>query len=96
MKMNDEYLILVLYLNVDDIDSEDLNEYKEHVTKKITPSFYGEFIIIPVVGSPTRMECINPKYITDLDLIRKNEELLYELNNKLHNELNEINKNEKN
>lgn len=83
-----ENKILVFYINVARINSEDIDMFVHDVAKRITPkTFNGEVIIIPTITSDTKVECINPKYITEKDLIQEHENLMNELNNKLHEQL---------
>lgn len=83
-----ENKILVYYIGIGDLDSVDVPEYIDKVAKKITPStFQGEIIIMPVLGSDSRIECINPKYINDKELIEVHEELMKELNIKLKQQI---------
>jgi hypothetical protein len=92
-----ESKILVIYIGVFGIRSEDITDYTQKVSKKIIPStFEGEIIVIPVHSPDTRIECINPKYITDADLIKEHTEMMKKLQEELHNELKVLkeNKNE--
>jgi hypothetical protein len=63
-----EIKILVIYIGIGGIRSEDVDSYMKKVTEKITPrTFEGEIIVLPtqlLVAPDTRIECINPKYIT--------------------------------
>jgi len=79
-----EIKILVIYVGVMGIRSEDIDTFVNKVSKKIIPeTFQGEIIIIPVQSLDTKIECINPKYITESELIRENTELIKELQNNL-------------
>ncbi len=90
-----EYKILVFYIGIAEINHEDIQDYIQKVIKKISPdTFKGEIIVIPTHTYDTRVECINPKYITDDKLIQQHENLMKELNHNLYNQLKEI-KNEK-
>lgn len=83
-------LILVYYLSIDNVD--DVEEFMGEVMKKISStsvSEESEIIAVPVFGE-TRIECINPKYITDSDLIKKHERLMSELHEKLENQIDQI------
>ncbi len=91
-----ENKILVFYIGIYGIDHNQIETYVNMVAKKITPvSFNGEIIIIPIHSYDSRVECINPKYITKKELIKENESLINELNNKLKEQI-DIQKNEKN
>ena len=91
-----ENKILVFYVGIAGIASEDVETYVKKVTETITPTtFNGEIIVIPTHSYDTRVECINPKYITNDELIQKHETLMKELNNNLYNQI-KIMENEKN
>lgn len=80
-------LILIYYISINGIRSADLEEFIDKIKSKIILStIEAEFIIIPVDGE-TRIECINPVYITNGDLIKKHERLMSELHEHLNNEL---------
>jgi hypothetical protein len=75
-----EHKILVVYVGVAMIRSEDIDNYVHKVASKIIPTtFEGEIIVIPVQDINTRIECINPKYITEPELIQRHSELMKEL-----------------
>ena len=85
----DNKLILVYYIGVKSIDDEDIPEYMNKVAKSISiNSVECEIIFIPVMSYDTRIECINPKYITDNELIFKHNNLMNELNYELQNQIN--------
>lgn len=91
--------ILVYYISVIDIKPEEYEEYFYQLKNKILSqsiSDSSEIIFVPVYGE-TRIECINPKYITDGELIKKHERLMSELHEHLSSQLNQLNekKNEK-
>ena len=86
--------LLVIYVGVANIRSEDISDYIHKVAEKITPkTFKGEVIFIPTQSTETRVECIDPKYITDVELIKEHLELMKDLNEKLNNQINQINNN---
>lgn len=96
-KINNNVKILVIYVGVAGVRSEDIENYVNNVAKRITPTtFDSEIIIIPVQSTETRVECINPKYITDESLIIENERLMKELHNEINKQINILkeNKNE--
>lgn len=66
-------LILVYYIGVGLIDDDDISQYVNEIINKIKSEsdIVGEMIIIPTKDIDSRIECINPKYITDSDLIRE-------------------------
>lgn len=83
-----EKKILVAYVGVMGIRGEDIDTFVHKVASKITPTtFEGEIIIIPVQSPDTRIECINPKYITETDLIVEHSKLMKELQYALTHQL---------
>lgn len=79
-----ENKIFVIYIGVAGIRSEDIPSYVKKVTEKISPtSVEAEIISIPVQRHDTRIECINPIYITNDELIKQHEELIKKLNEEL-------------
>ena len=70
--------ILVFYLSITGIRSEDVEQYVAEISKKIMPNIDAEAIVLAVDGE-TRVECINPVYILNDDLIKKHERLMAEL-----------------
>jgi hypothetical protein len=82
-----EAKILVMYIGIGGIRSEDVDTYMKNVVERITPkTFEGEIIVLPtqlLVAPDVRVDCINPKYITEPELIREHTELM----NKLQEEL---------
>ena len=94
-----ENKILVIYIGVSGIRSEDIETFTNKISKKITPTtFKGEIIIIPIQSQNTRIECINPKFITNKNLIKEHTEMIIKLQKELQNQLEQLklNKNEKN
>jgi len=83
--------ILVIYVGVAGLRSEDIPEYINKLSKKITPiSFEGEIIYIPTQANDTRIECINPIYITEEQLIIENTEKIKKLNEKLQFQIEQL------
>lgn len=83
-----EHKILVVYVGISGIRTEDVDTFIHHVTSKIIPTtFEGEIIIIPAQQLDTRIVCINPKYITEPELIQEHTELMKELQDALHEQL---------
>jgi hypothetical protein len=92
--MVDEKKILVFYIGVAGIRSEDLQDFVYKVSSRITPStFEGEIIMIPTQGSETRVECVNPVYITDEELIKKHTDLMQELQLELRHQVTQLKEN---
>ncbi|MDA3779607.1 MAG: hypothetical protein PF487_05185 [Bacteroidales bacterium] len=72
-----ESKIFVIYVGVQGIRIEDIPEYVKKVTEKISPtSINGEIISIPIQSSNTRIECINPTYITNSKLIKSHTNIM--------------------
>ncbi len=84
MEKNDEKKILVFYVGIANLDATDIPEYMDDIKEKfVLKSFDGEIILLPIRSENSRIECINPKYITDPELIRENRLLLDELTEQL-------------
>lgn len=93
--MEKENKIFVIYIGVAGIRSADIEDYTRQITSRIVPeSVNGEFIIIPIQSYDTRIECINPKYVTDEELVNKHTELMKELHKELQHQIQQL-KNEK-
>lgn len=78
-----EYKIYVYYLSTSGMDNSEVHTTIMKVSKDITES--GIFqalgsvcLVLPILGEG-RLECINPIYITNEELIKKNTLLLEEL-----------------
>ena len=86
-----EAKILVIYIGINGIRSEDIDTYMKKVTEKIVPvTFEGEIIVLPtqmLVAPDTRIECINPKYITEAELIKQHTEMMKKLQDELQVQL---------
>lgn len=79
-----EKLIFVIYVGVQGLRSEDIQDFVHKLSTKIIPtSIEGEFIMIPTQSPDTRIECINPKYIVDVDLINEHTEMMKKLQEQL-------------
>jgi hypothetical protein len=78
--MKEETKVFVIYIGIAFVRDVDIPDFIERVKENLIPSnVEGEFIIIPVQSTDTRIECINPTYITDDKLIRKHRLLMDEL-----------------
>ncbi len=76
--------LLVIYVGVQGIRGEDIESFVYKITKRIAPStLKAEIIIIPTQSPDTRVECIDPKYITDADLIKEHTEMMKTLQEQL-------------
>jgi hypothetical protein len=83
-----EHKILVVYIGIVGIRSEDIDTFVHKVADKIVPTtFEGEIILIPTQQSDTRIECINPKYITEPELIQEHGKLMKQLQDALLEQL---------
>ena len=87
--MTKENRLYVIYAGVQGIRSEDIEDYIHRISTRIVPT-EGETIIIPVQSPDTRIECVNPIYITDADLILEHTELMKELNENLRNQVEQL------
>lgn len=91
-----EKLVLVIYVGVQGLRSEDIQDFVHKLSTRIIPaSIEGEFIMIPTQSPDTRIECINPKYITDAELIKEHTEMMKKLQEQLQYQSEQI-KQEKN
>ena len=89
--MDNDIKILVMYIGVAGIRSEDIPEFVAQVTQKITPkTFEGEIIAIPTQSPDTRIECINPRYITEPKLVQENTKLMEKLKYELQHQLDQL------
>ena len=89
-----ESKILVIYVGVQGIRSEDIQEFVHKLSNKLAPTnFEGEIIVIPTQSPDTRIECINPKYITDDVLIKEHTEMIKKLQEELQNQLEQLKEN---
>lgn len=86
--------ILVIYIGIAGVRSEDIDTYIARISDKIIPeTFDGEVIILPEQSVNTRIECINPKYITNKELMREHEEMMIKLQEELKIQLNMLKEN---
>jgi len=94
--MTEEPKIYVLYVGVQGIRMEDIGYFVTEISKRIAPeNIKGEIIVIPTQAPDTRIECINPKYITDADLVKEHTEMMKKLSENLQHQLEQL-KEEKN
>jgi hypothetical protein len=81
--------ILVFYVDVRMIEGEEIEEFISKISTRVYSQLIDtQSIFIPVYGE-TRIECINPIYITDSELIKKHERLMAELHEHLKNQIDE-------
>lgn len=79
--------IFVIYVGVQGLRSEDIEDFVKKISTRITPTtFDGEIIVIPTQSPDTRIECINPTYITDVKLIKQHTESMERLNTELNHQ----------
>ena len=89
--MEKENKIFVIYVGVAGIRSEDISQFIEKVSRKISPSTVdAEIIVIPIQATDTRIECINPTYVTDEELVKKHTDLMKELHEELEHQIKQI------
>lgn len=89
--MAEETKIFVIYIGVAGVRAEDIPNVIKQVSQKITPeTFKGEVLIIPQQSYDTRIECINPRYVTDVELIKENTKMITELKLQLQNQLEQL------
>lgn len=94
--MTDNKKILVFYIGVAGIRSEDVRDFVHKVSSRISPTtFDGEIIMIPTQSTDTRVECINPVYVTEKKLIEEHTEMMKKLQEELQHQLEQL-KNEDN
>ncbi len=91
MKINKD-LILVFYIDVRQIDPSDIDEFMHKIAGRLE---IDNGIYLPIFGE-SRVECINPVYITDSELIKKHERLIAELHEHLENQIKDEKKDDSN
>jgi len=67
--MSKEKIILIHYINVSNIDGNDVSKMMEEVINKLSLKEEDNIISywIPVREGETRVECINPKLVSEED-----------------------------
>ena len=89
--MIEEKKILVFYIGVAGVRSEDIEVFVNEVSSRITPkTFDGEIIMIPTQSNDSRVVCINPQYITDEELMKKHTDLMQELQTELRHQATQL------
>ena len=69
-KNKDEVVVIVYYIDVRNINESELEEFMYRVMDNIqTETIEAEIIAIPIWGE-TKVECVNPKYIMEEDIIK--------------------------
>ncbi len=87
--MNKEKIILIHYINVGNIDGNNVSEMMENVVNKFSPKEEDNIISywIPVREGETRVECINPKLVSEEDfteakrVLDRNQEIVNDIIN---------------
>ena len=89
--MAEETKIFVIYVGVAGVRAEDIPDVVQKISNRITPeTLKGEILIIPTQSPDTRVECINPRYVTDAELIKENTEMMKELKENLQHQLEQL------
>lgn len=73
--------ILVFYVGVGELSDSGVADYMKQVSKRffnqeLIARLNAEVILLPTRSVNSSIECINPTYITDKELIIKHEELM--------------------
>ena len=84
-----EKIILVHYINIGNMDYNDVNKFMEEIAEKFSLKEEDNIISywIPVNNGETRVECINPKLISEEDYLEakkvldRNQEIVNEIIN---------------
>jgi hypothetical protein len=87
--MSKEKIILIHYINVGNIDGNNVSEMMENVVNKFSPKEEDNIISywIPVREGETRVECINPKLVSEEDfteakrVLDRNQEIVNDIIN---------------
>jgi hypothetical protein len=87
--MSKEKIILIHYINVGNIDGNNVSEMMENVVNKFSPKEEDNIISywIPVREGETRVECINPKLVSQEDfteakrVLDRNQEIVNDIIN---------------
>lgn len=86
--MENDDRIFVIYLAVGNMDNIDIEKYCRTTADKYINgnimNISDKVIVLPITGFDSRVECINPKYITDPELIKEHEEMLKIMKNKMN------------
>jgi hypothetical protein len=86
-----ENKIIVIYVGVAGVRLEDISTFVQKVATKISPQrFEGEVICIPVQSVDTKIECINPIYVTDEKLISEHTEMMKKLHEQLQYQMEQL------
>jgi hypothetical protein len=92
--MTEETKIFVIYVGVAGVRAVDIPDVVRQISQRITPeTLKGEILIIPQQSLDTRVECINPRYVTDAELIKENNKMMAELKLQLLNQMEQLKEN---
>lgn len=80
--------LLVAYISIIGVRSEDVENFMYRIANNMLPEgFEGELIYMPINSPDSRIECIDPIYITNEKLIIQHESLMKKLNENLKKQL---------
>ena len=82
-----EKIILIHYINIGNIDDTDVQRLMEDVANKLQPKPEDNIIsyLIPIREGETRVECVNPKLVSEEDFSQAKEVL--DRNQKIVNDI---------
>lgn len=88
-------IILVFYIGIADMNEQEVAQYVHRVqqrffSQEFIQSNNAEIILLPTRETNSRIECINPKYITDAELIKEHHEKLTKMHNEFQKFTNEF------
>lgn len=88
-------LILVLYIDVNGLEDREAAGLVREVgnklfTEEVIEKTNATTFVIPVSGGGTRLECINPKFIVDADVLREHRIKLDILNENFNHFISQI------
>jgi hypothetical protein len=90
---NEETKIIVFYVDVRGVNNSLIPQVIKSIQNEIDTSTLSKLnmatIVIPILGS-TRIECINPKYIVDSNLIANHQILMKELHEHLEYQIHQL------
>jgi hypothetical protein len=82
-------LILVLYVDIGDLEEKHINQHVKYVgsalfTEEVILKTGAITFVIPTRTGGTRIECINPKYVADVDLYNSFLDKIGDLNDNIN------------
>lgn len=63
--------MLAFYINVGNMDSEDVKKYMKKISKQLSSDKSFRFFIVPVRDQETKIECIYPNFLYDEEMKNK-------------------------